>query len=62
MSNGSASHHELRKLDYRLGMIRRFSQMYGGIYMYSNLTGGDGGRLYFDGASTVSMNGKFIVH
>lgn len=26
--------------------------------MYSNLKGGDGGRMYFDGGSLVSMNGK----
>ena len=25
--------------------------------MYSNLKGGDGGRLYFDGSSMVTMNG-----
>jgi len=27
------------------------------VYMYSNLKGGDGGRLYFDGSSMVTMNG-----
>jgi hypothetical protein len=25
--------------------------------MYSNLKGGDGGRLYFDGCSMIAMNG-----
>lgn len=25
--------------------------------MYSNLKGCDGGRIYFDGASSISMNG-----
>ena len=25
--------------------------------MYSNLKGGDGGRLYFDGCSMIVMNG-----
>ena len=38
-------------------MINRASQVHGGIYMYSNLKGNDGGRLYFDGASCISMNG-----
>lgn len=26
--------------------------------MYSNLKGGDGGRLYFDGSSLIAVNGQ----
>lgn len=29
----------------------------GGVYMYSNFKGGDGGRMYFDGSSMIFMNG-----
>ena len=28
------------------------------VYMYSNLKGCDGTRLFFDGASLITMNGK----
>lgn len=33
----------------------------GGCYIYSNLIGCDGGRLFFDGGSFVSLNGKLIA-
>lgn len=58
ISNASASHHTLRKLDFKLDLIKHVSATHGGVYMYSNLKGCDGGRLYFDGASMVAMNGK----
>jgi NAD+ synthase (glutamine-hydrolysing) len=28
------------------------------VYMYSNLKGCDGTRIFFDGASLITMNGK----
>lgn len=28
----------------------------GGVYVYDNLRGGDGGRAYFDGGSMVIQN------
>ena len=58
ISNASGSHHELRKLDYRYKLIKNATFRNGGVYMYSNLKGGDGGRLFFDGASSISMNGE----
>jgi NAD+ synthase (glutamine-hydrolysing) len=57
IGNGSASHHELRKLNSRLQLIRNATSRNGGVYVYSNLKGCDGGRIYFDGASSISMNG-----
>ena len=57
ISNASGSHHELRKLDIRLNLLKNASGRNGGVYMYANLKGGDGGRLYFDGSSMVTMNG-----
>ena len=58
VGNGSGSHHELRKLNTRVDLIRNASQRNGGVYLYSNLKGCDGGRTYYDGASIISMNGE----
>jgi NAD+ synthase (glutamine-hydrolysing) len=57
IGNGSGSHHELRKLDSRLNLIQSASQRNGGVYLYSNVKGCDGGRMYFDGSSIISING-----
>ena len=53
IANASASHHELRKLGTRYELVKNASRRNGGIYMYSNLKGCDGGRILFDGASLV---------
>jgi len=58
IANGSASHHELRKLHTRLALITNASARNGGIYLYANQKGMDGGRVYFDGSSMICMNGK----
>ena len=58
IANGSGSHHELRKLHTRLGLITNASNRNGGVYMYANAKGCDGGRMYFDGSSMICMNGK----
>lgn len=58
IANGSGSHHELRKLDLRLGLIQNATKRNGGVYMYANMTGCDGGRMYYDGSSMIAMNGK----
>jgi NAD+ synthase (glutamine-hydrolysing) len=57
IGNGSGSHHELRKLNTRLQLIRNATSRNGGAYLYSNLKGCDGGRVLFDGSSLISMNG-----
>ena len=60
ISNASASHHELRKLNKRLQLIQSASARNECVYMYANQKGGDGGRLYFDGSSLVVVNGEIV--
>jgi NAD+ synthase (glutamine-hydrolysing) len=32
----------------------------GGVYLYSNVRGCDGGRVYYDGNSIVAVNGRIL--
>ncbi len=57
-SNGSGSHHQLRKLDSRLALMLNATAKCGGAYVYANQRGCDGTRLYFDGSSMVCVNGE----
>jgi NAD+ synthase (glutamine-hydrolysing) len=59
--NGSGSHHELRKLHTRIDLLKNASKRNGGLYIYSNLRGCDGGRIYFDASSMILMNGKIYA-
>lgn len=59
-ANASGSHHELRKLGKRYAKVKEASLRNGGVYLYSNLKGCDGGRLYMDGASITCVNGEVI--
>ncbi|GAV68689.1 CN_hydrolase domain-containing protein/NAD_synthase domain-containing protein [Cephalotus follicularis] len=59
--NASGSHHQLRKLDLRLRAIIGATHTRGGVYMYSNHQGCDGGRLYYDGCSCVVVNGEVVA-
>lgn len=59
--NGSGSHHELRKLNSRLSLIKSATSKCGGAYLYSNHRGCDGNRMYFDGCSLVCVNGEFVA-
>jgi NAD+ synthase (glutamine-hydrolysing) len=61
ISNGSASHHQLGKLQSRLNLIQSASSKCGGVYMYANQQGCDGNRLYFDGASLIYINGVLVA-
>lgn len=61
IANGSGSHHELRKLNKRIDLIRSASAKNGGIYMYANQQGCDGGRLYFDGCALIAVNGEVVA-
>ena len=45
--NASGSHHQLRKLDLRMRAFIGATNTRGGVYMYSNQQGCDGGRLYY---------------
>lgn len=60
IANGSGSHHQLRKLQVRLGLIQNATIKGGGAYLYSNQQGCDGGRLYYDGCALIVVNGEVI--
>lgn len=61
IGNGSGSHHELRKLSTRMDLILNATKKCGGVYLYSNQRGCDGGRTYYDGCAMISMNGRIIA-
>ncbi|KAH3679911.1 hypothetical protein WICMUC_000654 [Wickerhamomyces mucosus] len=61
ITNSSGSHHELRKLDTRLNLIKEATTKCGGIYLYSNQKGCDGDRLYYDGCSLIVVNGQVVA-
>ena len=61
IGNGSGSHHQLRKLDVRLSYIVSATAKCGGVYVYSNQRGCDGGRLYYDGCALIVVNGKVVA-
>ncbi len=58
--NSSASYTELRKAHMTIDLIRSATLKSGGCYLYSNLRGGDGGRVYFNGNSCVCLNGDIL--
>ncbi|MCO5595719.1 hypothetical protein L7F22_049765 [Adiantum nelumboides] len=59
--NGSGSHHQLRKLHKRLELIRAATGRVGGVYLYANQQGCDGGRLYYDGCACIAVNGDVVA-
>lgn len=61
IGNGSGSHHQLRKLDNRLKYMVSATSTCGGVYVYSNQRGCDGGRLYFDGCALIVINGDVVA-
>lgn len=61
ITNSSGSHHELRKLNTRVSLIKEATRKCGGIYLYSNQKGCDGDRLYYDGCSMIICNGEILV-
>jgi NAD+ synthase (glutamine-hydrolysing) len=60
-TNSSGSHHSLRKLSIRLDLITEATRKCGGVYLYSNLGGCDGDRLYFDRSAMIVVNGSVIA-
>ncbi|PSS15388.1 hypothetical protein M430DRAFT_277694, partial [Amorphotheca resinae ATCC 22711] len=60
ISNSSGSHHELRKLNTRLDLIREATLKAGGIYLYANQKGCDGDRLFYDGSAMIIINGAVV--
>lgn len=61
ISNGSGSHHQLRKLHTRLDLMRGATAKAGGVYLYANQQGCDGGRLYYDGSACIVVNGELVA-
>ncbi|GKY95173.1 hypothetical protein MPSEU_000480700 [Mayamaea pseudoterrestris] len=61
IGNGSGSYHELRKLNQRLELIVSATRKCGGVYLYANQRGCDGGRLYYDGGALIACNGRILA-
>ena len=61
IGNSSGSHFQIGKQERRYELIMESSKKNGGVFVYSNLIGCDGGRLYFDGGSIVAINDKLIA-
>ena len=59
--NGSGSHHQLRKLEQRVDLIKEVTRKNGGVYLYANQKGCDGSRLYYDGCSLICINGEIVA-
>ena len=63
-TNHSADIHwvtQLCKLHQRLDLIRSATAKAGGVYLYANQQGCDGGRLYYDGCACICLNGNLIA-
>lgn len=61
IGNGSGSHHQLRKLNHRIDLIKHTTNLGGGVYVYANQQGCDGNRLYFDGSAMICCNSKLVA-
>ncbi|DAZ96864.1 TPA: hypothetical protein N0F65_008825 [Lagenidium giganteum] len=61
IGNGSGSHHQLRKLNQRMDLLRSATAKSGGVYLYANQRGCDGGRLYYDGCAAIVVNGHVVA-
>ncbi|XP_046583334.1 LOW QUALITY PROTEIN: glutamine-dependent NAD(+) synthetase-like [Haliotis rubra] len=59
--NSSGSHHELRKGHTRFDLVKQATAKCGGAYLFSNLIGCDGERVYYDGGSMISVNGELVA-
>jgi len=60
ITNGSSSYHQLNKINFRHSLITGATAKMGGVYVYSNQIGCDGGRLIFDGDACICTNGHFV--
>ncbi|XP_017869057.1 PREDICTED: probable glutamine-dependent NAD(+) synthetase [Drosophila arizonae] len=59
--NGSGSYMELRKAHITNDLICNASFKAGGAYLFSNLRGCDGQRVYFNGCSAIALNGEVLA-
>ena len=44
-----------------MDLIKSASGKAGGVYLYSNQRGCDGGRLYYDGCACIAVNGEIVA-
>ncbi|KAL1122533.1 hypothetical protein AAG570_002863 [Ranatra chinensis] len=58
--NGSGSYMELRKAYITVDLVKSATFKAGGCYLFSNLRGCDGGRVYFNGCSCIALNGNIL--
>ncbi|CAH0560685.1 unnamed protein product [Brassicogethes aeneus] len=58
--NSSGSHTELRKGYVTVDLVKNATMKAGGCYIFSNLRGCDGERVYFNGLSSIALNGEMI--
>ncbi|XP_075214444.1 NAD synthetase [Lycorma delicatula] len=58
--NGSGSYMELRKAYITVDLVKSATFKAGGCYLFSNLRGCDGQRVYFNGCSCIALNGRII--
>lgn len=61
MVNGSGSYIQLRKAHITTDLVRNASFKAGGLYMFSNLRGCDGQRVWWNGNSAIALNGEIIA-
>lgn len=59
--NSSGSYHQLRKMFTRVDLVKSATYKCGGVYMFSNLIGCDGERVFYDGGSMISVNGQIVA-
>ncbi|CAG0881319.1 unnamed protein product [Darwinula stevensoni] len=58
--NSSGSYSELRKAHIHVEMIKSATARSGGCYVFSNLRGCDGQRVYFNSCSCIALNGSIV--
>lgn len=58
--NSSGSYMELRKAYVTVDLVKSATMKSGGCYIFSNLRGCDGQRIYFNGCSCIAVNGHMI--
>jgi NAD+ synthase (glutamine-hydrolysing) len=58
--NPSGSYFSIGKLRRRVDLIKSATMKTGGIYVYTNMQGCEGGKLYFDGCPIIGANGEII--
>lgn len=59
--NASGSYMQLRKAFIMRDLVKSASFKAGGAYLYSNLRGCDGQRVYFNGCSAIALNGDIVA-